>query len=172
MRIQLKKNPVVCGGGSFEFHYRKRLEAIGGEWLEVETEHLFGDQFNCENENPDKHENGLRIYLSNVQDIYADVRPQAATCGYCGLCLHDVPDSDLLSDCPRCFDKAHDGVIGYVENPLCVIDRIRPLWAVLCGEAICIHNKRTRRKIKTPEGEVFTYGQPLKVKERTSYRGM
>jgi len=171
MRIRIKDNPVVCGGGTFEWNYRKRLQAIAGEWLIVETEHLFNDQFNCENENPAEHEHGLRVYMSNVAEIEDDVRVMAAKCGYCGLCLHDVPDEDLLTDCPRCYDKAHDGIIGY-DTPLAVIDRLRPLWTIENGEQVCIHNRRRVRKIKTPEGVVERPGEPIRVSERTKYKGM
>lgn len=171
MRIKLVDRPSVSFSSGED--YRKRVLAIGGEWLHVETEHLFNDQFNCENENPAEFENGLRIYQSMVQDIENDVRIGAAKCLYCGLCLLDQDIDDGVIDCPRCYDKIYDGVVSYVQmSHLCVMDRLRPLWTFENGERRCVYNVRPWRKVKTPEGEIQVMGQPRQITERTRYRGL
>ena len=157
MRIRIKDNPVVCGPGADTDKYRKRLKALAGQWLEVETEHCFGDQFNCPPESED-HENGLRVMLSNVAAVEDDVRPGAVKCLYCGYQQLDTADEDVMSDCPRCAYKAGDGEVAYVNNDLCVMDRIRPLQTMVDGQHQVIYYNRRVRKVKTPEGEVRVYG--------------
>jgi hypothetical protein len=68
--------------------FKKMLEAIEGQWLDVETEHLFDDQFNT-GPIPGVSEYGMRIMLNCVADIQDDVRVGVVKCGWCYGYDHD-----------------------------------------------------------------------------------
>ena len=65
MKILIVNNPVVTGGSIVTDNYRKALQALAGQWIEVETQFLFQDQFNTKD---------LRIMASHVEDIQDDIR--------------------------------------------------------------------------------------------------
>jgi hypothetical protein len=73
MKIKIVQNPVVCGGSVEADRYRKMMQAVAGKWLEVETRHLFQDQFNTV---PIKgvSEHGLRVMACHVERIWCDFR--------------------------------------------------------------------------------------------------
>ena len=50
------------------------LRAVQGQWLEVETDWLFRDQFNTV-PIPGVTENGLRVMVSDIDEVEDDVRP-------------------------------------------------------------------------------------------------
>lgn len=58
------------------------LKNIQGKWLEVETEHLFSDQFNTA-PIQDVSENGVRIMMEDVVEIKDDVRDGVVKCRWC-----------------------------------------------------------------------------------------
>ena len=137
MRIKIIDNPVVTGGSMEADGYRKELQKVAGQWLPVETKHLFGDQFNTEK---------LRVHIRDVHDIDNDVRPMAAKCGWCGACFLNVKDEHIGEPCPAC--QVHP----MHENA--VIDRIRPLITVKDGKTEIINYAPRYRTIKTPEGDI------------------
>jgi hypothetical protein len=49
MRIKIVDNPVVTGGDSNAHSYRQLMQSVAGQYLDVDTQHLFGDQFNVNN---------------------------------------------------------------------------------------------------------------------------
>lgn len=59
------------------------LEAVQGKWIEVETKHLFSDQFNTV-PIPGVSELGMRIMMESVEEIEDDVRIGMKKCYYCG----------------------------------------------------------------------------------------
>jgi hypothetical protein len=65
MKIKIVDNPVVTGGSVVTNNYRKALQALAGQWVEVDTQYLFQDQFNTKE---------LRVMAQNVADIQGDVR--------------------------------------------------------------------------------------------------
>ncbi len=71
MRIKIVENPVVTGAGNDKF--RKMMQAVAGQWLEVETDYLFQNQFNTP-PIPGVSENGLRVMAGNVAEIENDAR--------------------------------------------------------------------------------------------------
>ena len=75
MQILISKEPIVCGASNHS--YRESLKALAGQWVDVETEHLFNDQYNVAH---------LRIMGQNVRKVKDDARLGKAKCGYCGLC--------------------------------------------------------------------------------------
>jgi hypothetical protein len=67
MRIRNVDNPVVCGGSLAADTYRKRLAAVAGQELEVDTEYMFKHMFNtvC----------GLGVTENVVAEVIDDIRP-------------------------------------------------------------------------------------------------
>ena len=69
--------------GSVEVFLAGSIEMGKSEdWLEVETEHLFSDQFNTA---PIQNvsENGVRIMIEDVVEIKDDVRDGVVKCQWC-----------------------------------------------------------------------------------------
>lgn len=66
----------------------KLLQAVEGQWLEVETEHLFRDQFNTK-PIPGVSENGLRLMVEDIDAIEDDVRQGVVKCNWCYGYDHD-----------------------------------------------------------------------------------
>ena len=84
------------------------LNRLEGRWLEVETDHLFSNQFNTapiEGES----ESGLRLYLQDIDAIEGDVREGVVKCRWCGGYDHD-----------------HDGVCDKCGKDGC-LEPIKPL---------------------------------------------
>ena len=98
--------------------YEKHLKDYAGQWLPVETEHLFGDQFNT---GPPSN---ARAHIRNVSDIENDIRPRALKCLYCGLTEHDKDDSEVGKDCPRCEIKYADSPMHIQSQDMMVMDRL------------------------------------------------
>jgi hypothetical protein len=89
------------------------LQKVEGKWLEVETEHLFADQFNTAPV-PDVSENGIRLMIEDIAAIEGDVRPGIVKCRWCyGY------DQDGDGKCDKC------GKEDYLES-LKVIQPILP----------------------------------------------
>lgn len=135
MRIRVKD--TLSFRHSADPAWKKAMSDIQGKWVPVETEHLFGDQFNTP---------VARVMIADVEDIENDVRPMAAKCQYCGACFQNVPDEHIGKPCPAC-DK-------YPVYDLAIIDRIRPLLTVENGKTKILYSAQRYRLIKTPEGEV------------------
>lgn len=58
-------------------------KSIIGQWIEVDTLHLFKDQFNTTSI-PNVSTNGLRIHARYVKSIKNDKRIGSCRCNYCG----------------------------------------------------------------------------------------
>jgi len=58
------------------------LDAVAGKWIDVETDHLFKDQFNTP-PIPGVTENGLRVMLSEVAEIKDDIREGVVKFSWC-----------------------------------------------------------------------------------------
>jgi hypothetical protein len=76
--------------------FADKLRMIQGQWLEVDTTHLFSDQFNTVAiEGVTEH--GLRVMQSDVIAIENDVRNNVVKCQWCyGY------DTDNDGKCDRC----------------------------------------------------------------------
>lgn len=68
--------------------YEAMLQQVQGQWLEVETEHLFRDQFNT-GPVPGVSEHGLRLTVADVTEIEDDVRAGVIKCDWCFGYDHD-----------------------------------------------------------------------------------
>lgn len=62
--------------------WEKMLEQVQGQWLEVETEHLFRDQFNTA-PIPGVSELGMRIMIQDIDAIEDDARDGIIKCNWC-----------------------------------------------------------------------------------------
>lgn len=58
------------------------LKKVEGTWLDVETKHLFSDQFNTA-PIPGVSENGMRIMQADVVEIQDDERIGVSKCSWC-----------------------------------------------------------------------------------------
>jgi hypothetical protein len=77
------------------------LSKVEGRWLEVETAHLFSDQFNTA---PIEGVSvlGIRLRVEDVVDIEGDVRPGVVKCDWCfGY------DGDGDGACDKCGRSEH-----------------------------------------------------------------
>ena len=114
MKIKIKDNAAALYNTAFKgqaipcHKWVEILRAVAGEWLEVETKFLFGDQFNTAPMPKEQVERclarlgeyarmtygeeikkslesmGVRVMIQSVASIDGDVRPGMARCGYCG----------------------------------------------------------------------------------------
>jgi rRNA maturation endonuclease Nob1 len=76
--------------------FADKLRMVQGQWLDVDTEHLFSDQFNTVAVEG-VSENGLRVMQSDVVAIVNDVRNNVVKCQWCyGY------DTDNDGKCDRC----------------------------------------------------------------------
>jgi hypothetical protein len=91
----------------------KKLQAIEETWVEVETDHLFRDQFNTV-PIPGVSENGLRLMVEDIDAIEDDVRQGVVKCLWCGGYDHDHDGK-----CDKC------GKEEYLEplNPISPVQR-------------------------------------------------
>ncbi len=80
--VSRQRARIVCGESPWSPEFEAMMRAVEGEWLDVETDHLFRDQFNT-TPIPEVSENGLRIMARDVIEIEGDVRGGVWKCGYC-----------------------------------------------------------------------------------------
>ncbi len=109
---------AVCGTINWDWAYL--LEVLQGETLEVETEHLFHDQYNTGPVAKDRVEplmarldecrsqqtrdyvhkiltgSGMRVMWGSVAEVIDDVRPGMMRCQWCGKC------ASVADACPKC----------------------------------------------------------------------
>lgn len=96
MKLVIKKNAVEvekAHGGYFAKGYLESLSKIAGTTVDVETDHLFQDQYNIVQEN-------LRVFDKVVEEVIDDARTGRARCNYCGLHTEAA-----LGYCPFCNRK-------------------------------------------------------------------
>jgi len=104
MRIKIIPDPVerqrarfVCGDSPWPIKYERQMAAVAGTWLDVETEHLFQDQFNT---GPIEgvSANGLRVNVRDVEEIEDDARIGVVKCSWC---YGYSEDGDTCAKCGR-----------------------------------------------------------------------
>lgn len=76
MQIKIKKNAYVFSNDS---KMRDWLIKNEGQWIEVETDYLFANQYNTAE---------YRIWDSMVEAVRDDARINKGKCGYCGMILN------------------------------------------------------------------------------------
>jgi len=88
MQIQIKKNAYVYAGASTEM--REFLRTHEGKWLQVETDHLFTNQYNTKK---------WRIMDSMVAAVRRDARIGMGKCKYCGTMVKTGKTCTKHADC-------------------------------------------------------------------------
>lgn len=68
--------------------WAEMLKKVEGQWLEVETEHLFSDQFNTVRI-PGVSTNGMRLMIEDIAAVEGDVRQGVIKCNWCYGYDHD-----------------------------------------------------------------------------------
>jgi hypothetical protein len=101
LQAHARSIPTEAGYSPQERQWRELLRKIGGLTLEVETQHLFSDQFNT-GPIPGISEPGIRAMADMVLEVIGDVRPTAAKCDWCGVCYLEVSDRRIGEICPAC----------------------------------------------------------------------
>lgn len=87
----------------------KILKAHAGEWIDVDTEHLFNNQYNVTIENV-----GFRVMDSQITAVCDDIRPTSCNCKYCGKTFTGATLDDAINafnehinalekNCEKCF---------------------------------------------------------------------
>lgn len=71
------------------------MRRVDGQVLDVDTKYLFSDQFNTF-PIPNVTKTGLRIFITDVEEILDDLRLGMGTCGYCDKCL---PMEEVFCTC-------------------------------------------------------------------------
>lgn len=87
MKIQIKKNAYVHAGSS---EMKTFLQLNEGNWIDVETDYLFNNQYNTET---------YRIYDSMVSAIQYDARINKGKCNYCGQMLDKGQECTKHKEC-------------------------------------------------------------------------
>ena len=107
MEIRIKGNAhelyaaIVSCGRSFNDEWYKKLKAIAGMTLVVETEYLFKDQFNTA---PVEgvSEIGMRVHAESVDRVFNDEREWMLKCNYCGQMVE--VNTTTSRRCPHCTE--------------------------------------------------------------------
>lgn len=68
--------------------WQDAMNAMRGQWVEVETEHLFRNQFNVAT---------ARVMACDIDGVKDDVRPFRKKCNWCGL-----HSAHVVKKCPNC----------------------------------------------------------------------
>lgn len=84
----------TCHSG-YSNEWAATLEKVQGMTIEIETDHLFVDQFNTV-PIPGVSDNGLRLMNRDVSEVIDDIRPLKMKCSWCGK------TADIGDICPKC----------------------------------------------------------------------
>lgn len=102
MKVLIKK---TAGSDYSRDDHNKTLKSIRGQWVNVDTQYLFRDQYNLADYN-------LRIYDRDIDAVQDDERKGLVKCGYCGaqfhsmeaLQAHYVEEEGNAHNCDTCKD--------------------------------------------------------------------
>lgn len=105
MRIKIHDDPVglqrarvVCGDFLWPPEFERMMAAVAGQWVEVETNHLFRDQFNTVPV-PGVSELGMRVMERDTVAVEDDERVGTVKCSWCGG--YDGDHDGLCDDCGK-----------------------------------------------------------------------
>ena len=80
--------------------FYKKLQAMQGQLLEVDTKYLFNDQFNTVDS--EETGTGCRIMGTWVEKVIDDARVGSFRCNWCGKWWHPEEPEPKPSECPYC----------------------------------------------------------------------
>jgi hypothetical protein len=101
MKIKLKEN---AGNEYSKKPYDITLVSLRGQWVDVDTTHVFNDQYNLLNYN-------IRVFDVQIEAVRDDIRESIVQCGYCGkqfnsmdeLNAHYLEEENNAHNCDGCF---------------------------------------------------------------------
>lgn len=114
--MRLKDNCYTHYGGN----YSEKLESIGGQWIEIDTTHLFREQLNTK-PIPKVSAVGLRIYQQDVVEVEDDERIGRSKCDYCGAW---VDTGRPCQDCQNGLKYMIEFFSGTKRQPKTVVEEI------------------------------------------------
>ena len=100
MMIRIRDDAGGRASGLLSPDWKRMMQAIQGQWIEVETDHLFEDQFNTV-PIPGVSESGLRVMESDVAEIRNDARAGKSKCGWCGAVTSGAACGSCGKPAPR-----------------------------------------------------------------------
>jgi hypothetical protein len=150
MKIKIKEDIKRYEGRK---EWLDKIKEIEGQWVEVETEHLFNNQYNVTT--PSGH--GLRIMQHHVIDVEEDERIGRMKCHYCGK------HSDISQVCVHCGESKYLRPFDVLPELHTV--KVNKYWTLMyntqygtispAGVAeVIIVNKRTGERFKSTKYEV------------------
>ena len=110
MQIKLKESQFYRRSYIYHKDDEKYLTALNnhrGEWVNVETERLFNNQYNITLDGC-----GIRVFDDDITAVKDDARKNAVTCGYCGKTFPNMDEykkhvseniGKAKKDCINCF---------------------------------------------------------------------
>ena len=148
--------------------YKKDLIPLRGQWVEVDTKHLFNNQYNLKDYD-------LRIFDEDIEAVKDDERKNRVGCGYCGkqynsmeeLEAHYLEEEAKINKCENnCWwyqnyikDTQHSTESHINENGEKVEERKTIYtWGKHCTyKNGCTHNEHRKHKITifAPENTYF-----------------
>jgi hypothetical protein len=77
---------IVTARDNYENVQRNYLKENAGKWIEIDTSHLFDNQYNSVD--------GIRIYDTMIDAVQNDARVGMAKCAYCGKIEQYTPENE------------------------------------------------------------------------------
>lgn len=188
MKVKIK---TTAGHTYSSEKYHKTLVSLRGQWVEVDTKHLFNNQYNLKDYN-------LRIFDADIEAVQDDERKNRVGCGYCGkqfesieeLEAHYLEEESKINHCEGCFwyqSYIKDMKIEKEETANETGERVTKdttiyTWGKQCKyKEGCTHNEHRKHKITvfTPENTYFlkypngyaAYFKSLPIVEQWKERG-
>lgn len=164
MLVKIKMN---AGKEYKNDNYNNTLISLRGQWVEIDTTHLFKDQYNLKDYD-------LRVFDTDIEAVKDDERKNRVGCGYCGkqfdsieeLKAHYLEEENKINHCEGCFyyqkyikdtqrttEKSINENGEEVEKHTTVYT-----WGRKCEyKEGCTHNEHRKHKftIFTPENTYF-----------------
>jgi hypothetical protein len=94
MQIKIRENAFVstCGFNPRSKAYAEFIKENGGKWIDVETEHLFNNQYNTEH---------FRVMDMEVEAVREDARIGSGKCKYCGKMVREGEECHKHEECEK-----------------------------------------------------------------------
>lgn len=163
MYIKIKEN---AGSQYSAKPWDKTMVSIRGQWVEVDTTHLFNDQYNLKDYN-------VRVMDKDVEAVRDDARPGKVKCGYCGkmfsgmeeLTAHYLEEEANAHKCENCrnyvkcitnVDRSETEHIDENGNQVVTTTRVYT-WGKKCNRNACDKFEHRNHKpfVFTPENTYF-----------------
>lgn len=164
MKVKIK---TTAGREYTKDHFNETLVSLRGQWVEIDTGHLFNNQYNLKDYD-------LRIFDKDIEAVKDDERKNRIGCGYCGkqfnspeeLEAHYLEEEAKENQCTGCWyyrkyikDTQRTKESSVNENGEEIeTNTTIYIWDRKCKyEHGCTHNEHRKHKITvfTPENTYF-----------------